>query len=47
MKEISALDQAKKDNINEIVDYFGAKLEGRTAHIFMEFMKGEKKKKTN
>ncbi|XP_015752331.1 PREDICTED: serine/threonine-protein kinase STE11-like [Acropora digitifera] len=31
---------AKTENIKEIVDYYGAKLEGRNAYICMEFMIG-------
>ena len=43
MNEVLALYMAKKENIMEIVDYYGAKLEGRNAYICMEFMIGEKK----
>ncbi|XP_068673748.1 uncharacterized protein [Montipora foliosa] len=39
-EEILALTLAKKDSVKEIVDYFGAKLQGRKAYICMEFMIG-------
>lgn len=39
-EEILALTVAKKDNVEEIVQYYGAKLKGRKAYICMELMKG-------
>ncbi|XP_015761605.1 PREDICTED: serine/threonine-protein kinase PAK 2-like [Acropora digitifera] len=41
VNEILALYLAKTENIKEIVDFYGAKLEGRNAYICMEFMTGE------
>lgn len=38
--ELLALELAKRERIKEIVDYYGAKISGRNAHIFMEFMAG-------
>ena len=43
MNELLALSLAKKENVMEIVDFYGAKLKGRSAYICMEFMPGEKK----
>ncbi|XP_068717838.1 uncharacterized protein [Montipora capricornis] len=40
MEEILALYLAKKDNVKEIVDFYGAKLVGTNAYICMEFMTG-------
>ncbi|XP_068714381.1 serine/threonine-protein kinase nekl-2-like [Montipora foliosa] len=40
INELLALELAKRERIEEIVDYYGAKLSGRNAHIFMEFMEG-------
>ncbi|XP_068674498.1 serine/threonine-protein kinase pakF-like [Montipora foliosa] len=37
-KEILALTLAKKDNVQQIVDYFGAKRDGGMARICMEYM---------
>ena len=44
MEEILALYLAKKDNVKEIVDFYGAKLVGTNAYICMELMTGERKK---
>ena len=46
MNEILALYLARKEEIKEIVDFYGAKLEGRNACICMEYMAGEKKSKS-
>lgn len=45
MNELLALSLAKKQNVPDIVDFYGAKLKGRNAYICMEFMTGEKKNK--
>ncbi|XP_015780932.1 PREDICTED: uncharacterized protein LOC107358876 [Acropora digitifera] len=41
--ELLALDLAKKENIETIVDFRGAKVENGNVVIFMELMKGKKK----
>ena len=46
MNEILALYLATKEEIKEIVLFYGAKLEGRDAYICMEYMTGEKKNKS-
>lgn len=38
--ELLALELAKREGINEIVDYYGSKLSGSDAYICMEFMLG-------
>ncbi|XP_078342395.1 uncharacterized protein LOC144628205 [Oculina patagonica] len=38
--ELLALQLAKKDNIAEIVEFYGAKIKGINAYIFMELMTG-------
>ena len=43
MNELLVLSLAKKENVMEIIGYYGAKLKGRNAYICMEFMTGEKK----
>lgn len=40
VNELLALSLAKKENVMEIVDFYGAKLKGRSAYICMEFMAG-------
>ncbi|XP_015773312.1 PREDICTED: mitogen-activated protein kinase kinase kinase 14-like [Acropora digitifera] len=40
VNELLALSLAKKENVMEIVGYYGAKLKGRNAYICMEFMTG-------
>lgn len=45
-EEIEALTLAKKGNVKEIVDFFGAKVERGIAHICMEYMEGEKKSRS-
>ena len=43
MNELLSLHLAKEGNVEEIVDYYGAKLESGNADICMEYMAGEKK----
>ncbi len=38
--ELLALQLAKKENIAEIVGFYGAKIKGKNAYIFMEYMTG-------
>lgn len=45
--ELLALELAKKENIAEIVDFYGVKIKGRNACIFMEFMAGKDKRMYN
>lgn len=42
--ELLALELAKKENILEIVEFYGVKIKGRNACIFMEFMAGKDKR---
>ena len=41
ISELLALTLARKENVAEIVKFYGAKLKGRSASIFMEFMAGK------
>ena len=41
--ELLALELAKKENVAEIVEFYGAKIKGRNACIFMEYMAGKHK----
>lgn len=40
VNELLALSLARKENVAEIVQFYGAKLQGRSASIFMEFIAG-------
>ena len=42
--ELLALELAKKENIAEIVEFYGVKIKGRNACIFMAFMAGKEKR---
>ena len=42
--EILALELAKKENVAEIVEFYGVKIKGGNACIFMEFMAGKEKR---
>ena len=42
--ELLALELAKKENVAEIVEFYGVKIKGRDAFIFMEFMAGKDKR---
>lgn len=39
--ELLALELAKNENVAEIVEFYGVKIKGRNASIFMEFMAGK------
>ena len=47
MNELLALHLAKEGNVEEIVDYYGAKLESGNVDICMEYMTGENYKLYN
>lgn len=38
------MELAKKENVAEIVEFYGVKIKGRNACIFMEFMAGRDKR---
>lgn len=42
INELLVLTLARKESVAEIVQFYGAKLKGKSAFIFMEFMKGER-----
>ena len=42
--ELLALELAKKENVAEIVEFYGVKIKGGNACIFMEFMAGKEKR---
>ena len=42
INELLVLTLARKESVAEIVQFYGAKLKGKSASIFMEFMKGER-----
>ena len=45
MNELLALHLAKEGKVDTIVDYYGAKVQGGNANIFMEYLTGKKKTK--
>ena len=42
INELLVLTLARKESVAEIVQFYGAKLKGKSASIFMELMEGER-----